>query len=441
MNKNSAAALEQALEEDLFTRYSVEAGVLLDSMSPETLAEILQGHDAKTLTEVFETLSPATLPKLITLMPEELVVDVINGVPPARVASILRVLDVDLRRRLLEQLDPTLKPDIDLVLSCLPGTAGAIMDPGVIFLRRTQRVAEALGRLREERHHRRYVRSQRILLVADEEGRLEGIVAIQDLALADPNDAVGDYMQLAPAFVTLTATTEEMAELLTQHVLSSLPVVDDERHLVGVVRYEQLVTAAQENASVDLQTMFGVSRDEKALSKPMFAVKKRLPWLQVNLLTAFLAAAVVGLFEQTIASYTALAILLPVVAGQSGNTGAQALAVVIRGLALREISTAHWRRVVLKETMVAAMNGVAVALTTALAVFIWSGSVGLTLVIGFAMVISMAIAGTAGAGIPLLLDKLGQDPAQSSSIVLTTVTDVAGFFSFLGIATMFIAML
>lgn len=441
MSNDSVAMLEHALEEDLFTRYSVEAAVLLDKMSPSTLAAMLQGHDAKILARLLETLSPATLPKFIAMMPEELVADAINRVAPTRVASILRVLDDELRGRLLEQLDPMLKPDVDLVLSCLPDTAGAIMDPRVIFLRRTQTVAEALARLREEQHHRRYVRSQRILLVVDEAGRLEGIVAIQDLALADPDDEVGDYMQVAPAFVTLTATTEEMAELLTQHVLSSLPVVDDERHLVGVVRYEQLVTAAQENASVDLQTMFGVSRDEKALSDPVFAVKKRLPWLQVNLLTAFLAAAVVGLFEETIASFTALAILLPVVAGQSGNTGAQALAVVIRGLALREISTAHWRRVVLKETMVAAMNGVAVALTTALAVFIWSRSVGLTIVIGIAMVISMAIAGTAGAGIPLLLDKLGQDPAQSSSIVLTTVTDVAGFFSFLGIATVFIAML
>ncbi len=441
MNNNSVATLERALEKDLFARYSSEAAVLLDKMSPSTVAGMLQGHDATILARVFETLSPATLSKVIVILPEALVADVINRVAPTRVASILRVLGDDLRGRLVQQLDPSLKPDVDLVLSSLPDTAGAIMDPRVIFLRRTQSVAEALSRLREEQHHRRYVRSQRILLVVDEEGKLEGIVAIQDLALADPADMVADYMQAAPAFVTLNATTEEMAELLTQHVLSSLPVIDDERHLVGVVRYEQLVTAAQENASVDLQTMFGASRDEKALSKPVFAVKKRLPWLQVNLLTAFLAAAVVGLFEQTIAAYTALAILLPVVAGQSGNTGAQALAVVIRGLALREISSAHWRRVVLKETLVAAMNGVAVALTTALAVYIWSRSIGLTMVIGFAMVISMAIAGTAGAAIPLLLDRLGQDPAQSSSIVLTTVTDIAGFFSFLGIATLFMATL
>lgn len=441
MSMQTGGALDSALERDLFTRHPLEAAGLLEKMPASAVAAIFAEHDARTLAPLVESLSPAMLPPVFVKLPEGLVAETIDRMAPARVAGILRVLPAELRERLRQRLDAQLKADVDLVLSCPPDTAGAVMDPRVIFLRRTQRVAEALARLREERHHRRYVRSQRILLVVDESARLEGIVAIQDLALADPDDPVGDYMQAAPAFAPLTATTEEMVDLLTRHALSSLPVVDNEGHLVGVVRYEQLVAAAQENASVDLQTMFGASRDEKALSKPGFAVRKRLPWLQINLVTAFLAAAVVGLFEDTIARYTALAILLPVVAGQSGNTGAQALAVVIRGLALREISSAHWPRVVLKETLVAAMNGVAVAMSTSLAVYIWSRSLGLTAVIGLAMVISMSIAGTAGAGIPLLLNKLGQDPAQSSSIILTTVTDVAGFFSFLGIATLFISML
>jgi magnesium transporter len=186
-----------------------------------------------------------------------------------------------------------------------------------------------------------------------------------------------------------------------------------------------------------MQTMVGVSKDERALSPPWFAIKKRLPWLQINLLTAFLAAFVVGLFEDTIAKFTALAVLLPVVAGQSGNTGAQALAVVMRGLALRDIRPSQWLRVTLKESYVALANGVAVAATTCTAVFIWSGSWGLTAVIGVSMVISMLMAGFSGAIIPIILRSLKQDPAQSSSIILTTVTDVAGFFSFLGLATIF----
>jgi magnesium transporter len=187
--------------------------------------------------------------------------------------------------------------------------------------------------------------------------------------------------------------------------------------------------------------MVGASEQERALSPPLFAVQKRLPWLQVNLLTAFLAAAVVGLFEDTIARVTALAVLLPVVAGQSGNTGAQALAVTMRGLALREVRTRHWLRVVVKAALAGAGNGVAVAATTSLAGYVWSRSPGLALVIGSSMVISMTLAGFSGAGIPMLLTALRQDPAQSSSIVLTTITDVVGFFSFLGIATLLSGML
>jgi magnesium transporter len=221
----------------------------------------------------------------------------------------------------------------------------------------------------------------------------------------------------------------------------SLPVVDVEGRLQGVIRHDTLVDAAREEATADIQTMVGASSEERALSPVAFAVRKRLPWLQINLVTAFLAAAVVGLFESTIARFTALAVLLPVVAGQSGNTGAQALAVTMRGLALREIRVRHWLRVASKETGVALVNGLAVAVTTSLGVWVWSQSTGLALVIGLSMVISMAAAGLAGATIPIVLSALGQDPAQSSSIVLTTVTDIVGFLSFLGIATLLAGML
>jgi len=202
-----------------------------------------------------------------------------------------------------------------------------------------------------------------------------------------------------------------------------------------------VLRVAEQDASADMQTMVGASRDERALSSAMFAVRKRLPWLEINLVTAFLAAAVVGLFEETIARFTALAVLLPVVAGQSGNTGAQALAVTMRGLTLHEIGLRHWLAVSIKEAAVGFVNGIAVAAATMLGVYVWSGSPGLTMVIGIAMVLSMTIAGVAGACVPMALRATGQDPAQSSSIILTTVTDIAGFFSFLALATMFARML
>jgi magnesium transporter len=187
--------------------------------------------------------------------------------------------------------------------------------------------------------------------------------------------------------------------------------------------------------------MVGASREERALSRVSFAVRKRLPWLEINLATAFLAAAVVGLFEATIAQFTALAVLLPVVAGQSGNTGAQALAVTMRGLALREIRVRQWPQVTRKEASVALINGIAVAVTTSAGVLLWSASIGLALVIGTSMVLSMVAAGIAGVIVPTVLTASDQDPAQSSSIILTTVTDVVGFSSFLGIATLLSSML
>jgi magnesium transporter len=207
-------------------------------------------------------------------------------------------------------------------------------------------------------------------------------------------------------------------------------VIDVNDRPVGLLSHRALARVAEQEAAGNIQNMVGVSREERALSSVGFAVRRRLPWLQINLATAFLAAAVVGLFEETIAQFTALAVLLPVVAGQSGNTGAQSLAVTMRGLTLHEISLREWLRVVVKESSVGMLNGVAVAVVTMVGVYVWSGSTGLTLVIGLAMVLSMTIAGIAGAGVPLALRALGQDPAQSSSIVLTTVTDVMGSSAF-----------
>ena len=210
---------------------------------------------------------------------------------------------------------------------------------------------------------------------------------------------------------------------------------------MGVVRYQRLFEAIESVATADLQKMVGVSADERALSSAAYAVRQRLPWLHINLLTAFLAAAVVGLFENLIAQFTALAILLPVVAGQSGNAGSQALAVTIRGLALREVGTREWRQVLSKELRVGLVDGVALAVTCGLGVLVWSQSLGLAIVIGVAMILSMVAAGISGALVPMVLTRLGQDPATASSIILTTVTDVAGFFSFLGTATLLSFML
>jgi len=312
-----------------------------------------------------------------------------------------------------------------------PEAAGRLMDPRVASFRISMSVGEALERMRSFKKSR----ALRDLFVVDDDGKLSGRVEIQDVAISAADERLQRLARPVAAAVLDVAPRQEVVEKFEQHRLPALPVVNLSGRLVGVIHQSALVAALQEEASLDIQTMVGVSKDERALSHTWFAVTKRLPWLQINLATAFLAAAVVGLFEDTIARVTALAVLLPVVAGQSGNAGAQALAVTMRGLALREISARHLPRVVWKEVNVGVLNGIAVAAVCALAVWLWSGSAGLVAVISIAMVVAMVVAGFSGAAIPILLNRLGFDPAQSSTIVLTTVTDVVGFFSFLGVAT------
>jgi magnesium transporter len=358
------------------------------------------------------------------------------AVDPVRAAAALARIGEPELGNLLGELDQPTSRELRALMSYPPDTAGATMDPRVTMMRAEATADEALQRLRELRDRRVYN-----MYVVDGDGVYLGRVPLQDIAIAEPGQPLWSLISEPPVSVQATASQTEVVELLEAHRILALPVVDFEGRLLGFIRHQSLFEAVAQEATADIQSMVGASREERALSPVLFAVRKRLPWLEVNLVTAFLAAAVVGLFEGTIARFTALAVLLPVVAGQSGNTGAQALAVTMRGLALREVRVRHWFRVASKEIRVASLNGVAVALTTSAAVYLWSRSPGLTLVIGISMVLSMAAAGLSGAAIPMLLTAIRQDPAQSSSIILTTVTDVVGFFSFLGIATLLSEML
>jgi magnesium transporter len=232
---------------------------------------------------------------------------------------------------------------------------------------------------------------------------------------------------------------EELIRLAATHRYMAVPVVSAENRLLGIVRTGELIRAAEAEASEDLQKMFGAGGDESLRSPVPVSVRKRLPWLQINLATAFLAAAVVGLFQETLAAMSILAVFLPVVAGQAGNTGMQSLAVAIRGIALREVGPGGARRLLVKEAALGLLNGAAVALVTGLVVLAWTGNGGIASGTALAMLLSMLVAGVAGAGIPLAMRRLGLDPAQCSSIVLTTVTDVVGLASFIVLASRFAA--
>ena len=434
------SALLESVQLDLARRlmdgHPGEAARWLETASTREAAALLEREDPVRAANLLRRLTADRSAHILAVISAERARKLIGELDPLRVAPVLSRLEPEVRERLLKHLGGSLADELRSLMRYPPESAGQLMDPNVFTFRPDATAGDVIDRLRE-------IRSRRIqdVFLADEDGKLLGSVSLQDAVLAGPGERLLPIARRDHPSVRAIAPREEVLETLEKHGVATLPVVDFDGRLIGVLRQRQLIEAAQRDASADLVTMVGASKEEGALSSPWFAVKKRLPWLEVNLLTAFLAASVVGLFESTIARFTALAVLLPVVAGQSGNTGAQALAVTMRGLALREVRTRQWMRVASKELAVGAINGVAVALTTSLAVYIWSRSAGLALVIGISMVASMIIAGLAGAVIPMGLTVLRQDPAQSSSIVLTTVTDVAGFFSFLGIATLLAGML
>jgi magnesium transporter len=416
--------------------YPGEAAARMEALPPAEVVRLLEQALPKDTISILERLTPDIAAEALARLSPERAAQALESMAAGRAAALLARTRPEVRSERLALLKPQVAAELESLLSYPQGTAGGIMDPRVTTFRPQATVRHALSRLRSVRDRR----MSEVFLV-DEDGRLSGMVSLQDLAVASPGQLLESLTRGVPPGAQATATREQVVETMGQSRLSSVPVVDFDGRLLGVIRHSALVAAAQQEASVDIQTMVGASKEERALSPVTFAVRKRLPWLQINLATAFLAAAVVGVFEGTIARFTALAVLLPVVAGQSGNTGAQALAVTMRGLALREVRVRHWLPVALKELRVAALNGLAVAAVTCAGVYLWSRSAGLTLVIGLAMVMSMVMAGVAGAAIPMVLSALGQDPAQSSSIVLTTITDIAGFLSFLGLATVFASML
>ena len=428
------AVLTLSLE--YLTRYPTESAESLGRMKGKEIASLLQTQKIQQAVRTWERLSPDIASEVLLYTQESFSKDILSAADPAVSARILMRMTPEERDKFLNMCEKSIRDLLTELLQYPQGSAGSLMDTRFIIIHDDLTAKEALQRLRKIKP-----RFTRHFFLLDKEGNLKGMVDIHELAIAPGNELISTIATPVVSAVLPVASREEVVEQLEKYKLADLPVVDVNGKLAGVIRYNALMDAVREETSVDILTMVGVSKNERALSKASFVVRKRLPWLQINLLTAFLAASVVGIFEGTIAKFTALAVLLPVVAGQSGNTGAQALAVTMRGLVLREIRTQHWRRVALKEISAGFINGVAIALTTAVGVYFWSRSSGLSLVIAISMVISMMAAAVSGVVIPMLLSAAGQDPAQSSSIFLTTVTDVVGFFTFLGIATLLAGML
>ena len=433
---SAAGTLDLRLRTAYVESHPYEAARSLESLSDAELGSALESVPGEALVKTLERLVDSRANAVFAKLDETQRKAVLENASPRLASLLMDALDAGTQQSLLDALPKSTAREIARLQRFDADSAARLMERPYDTIRADMTVVQALDVLR-----RSGLTRTRSVYVVDRDKRLVGRVDMQAMAVADHDQVLRELIAPIEGVVTVTAPRREIVELLEKYRIDSLPVIDADGHLVGIVRHQTLFDAVEAEAISGLQTMVGASADERALSPALFAVRRRLPWLHINLLTAFLAAAVVGAFESLIAQFTALAVLLPVVAGQSGNAGSQALAVTMRGLALREVGLREWRRVLSKEVRIGLIDGFALALTCGAAVYWWSYSLGLAIVIAVAMVLSMVAAGISGALVPMVLTRLGQDPATASSIILTTVTDVSGFISFLGTATLLSFML
>ncbi len=426
-----AAGDREALKENVSSLHESEVGDLIEALAPEqrrALVNVMgEDFDFAALTEVDEAIR----------------LDIVENMPNAQIAQAVQELDSDDAVYILEDLD---QQDRDEILAQLPfteqirlrraldypeETAGRRMQTEFVAVPPFWTIGQTIDYMREDNN---LPDSFSQIFVIDPTFRLLGAVDLDKVLRSSRTTKVEEVMHETRHAIPATMDQEEAAHEFEQYDLLSAAVVDENERLVGVLTIDDVVDVIQEEAEEDLMRMGGVGDEE--LSDTIFATSRsRVPWLVVNLVTAYLAASVIGLFDHTIQKVVALAVLMPIVAGMGGNAATQTMTVAVRALATRDIDIYNAGRIIRRELVVGLVNGLIFALLIGISAWLWFHSYDLGGLIAAAMIINMFAAALGGILIPLVLHRVGADPAISSGIFVTTVTDVVGFFAFLGLAT------
>ncbi len=438
--ERGAAAIEAgdgaALQDLVGEWHESDVGDLIGALDPPLrpkLVELLgEKFDFKALTEVdhavclevLDALDPRSVAGRLRELESDDAVSILEGLPDEK------------QRDILERLPHAERVTLARSLQYPEDSAGRRMQTEYIDVRPDATVGQTIDYLREtpdlpERFYQ--------IFVTDPQHRLLGAVALDRLLRAKRPVPMSELMEEELHRVRAADDQEEVARMFERYDLIAAPVVDEAERLVGVITVDDVVDVIEQEAEEDIKALGGVHNEE--LSDPVWTVaRRRFNWLLVNLATAFLASSVLGLFEGELQKMVALAVLAPIVASQGGNAATQTMTVAVRALAVRELSRANAWRIILREVLVGIVNGLAFAVITGLAAFAWFKVPQLGVVIGLAMICNLIAAALGGILIPLVLDRYGADPAVSSGTFVTTVTDVVGFFSFLGIATLWFGL-
>ena len=384
--------------------------------------------------EALSELGPEKGGELLALRAADEIARLAQEIPSDDAAALIDHLPTELSQAVLGLIRPKAGGGVSELLEYEERTAGRLMNPNVFALAEDLSAGEAITALQSARD----VEMVFYLYVVDERRHLVGVVSLRRLLLVPPDTPLKRIMTTDVYSVRVDTDQEEVARQVASYNLLAIPVVDPENKLVGVITVDDVIDVIKDEATEDVFRLAGVSRDDGVLTPPYDSLRQRLPWLLVNLVTAFLAASVVGLFTDTISQWLILASFMPVVAGMGGNAGTQTLAVIVRGLALGELTFSNARHALFKEGLVGLGNGLATGMVGALGAWAISRDWRIALILMAAMMINMFVAAIAGTLVPLGLRALKIDPALASSVFITTVTDMSGFLSFLGLATIFL---
>ena len=352
--------------------------------------------------------------------------------------DLVGALDEEETRSVLKKINEEDRKDVYKLLSYEPDTAGGIMATEFVSIRENKTIEKTLKYLQKEAPD---AESAYYLYVINKENVLKGVVSLRDIVCNDFDTKISEITNTNVISVPYYMDQEEVAIKFEKYGFMTMPVVDENNKILGIVTVDDIVEVMQEETTEDIHRLGGVDEEEKVDGSLRDSIKSRLPWLIVNLITAILAASVVGAFEGTISQVVTLATFMPIVAGMGGNAGTQSLTIVVRGIALGELDKDNGMRIFIKELLVGLTTGIVIGAIIAVLGFMWERNFVFGIVIGLAMILNMMVATMSGFIVPVILKKLKVDPALASAVFVTTVTDVLGFFFFLGLATMFISYL
>ncbi len=419
------ASVHPADRADLYERLDPELREAFFSiLSTEEMAELMEYLDEEVRGVVTARMPRVTLARVLDRTSNDVAVDVLRTLPPADTARVLSSM--------------VTAQEITPLLEHADESAGGLMTRGYVALHPEMTVHDAITflRLRKPLADEAYY-----LYVLDASNRLQGVVNLRELLISEADTPIVSVMTKDAITVAPETDQEEVARLVQHYRLRAVPVVDENRVLRGIITADDAMEVASEEATEDMYRMVGLLSDDSVYAPVMVSARRRIPWLAINLLTAFAAAAMVAAFEDTIAKAAALAVFMPVVAGQGGNSGIQSITIVVRGLALGEIQPEDARWVLAKEGAIGLVKGLAFGLLIGAIAWVWQGEPAWGLVVGMALLLNMLMAGFLGAVIPLTLRALKLDPAIASGIFLTAFTDVLGFLFLLGMGTLLISQL